>query len=308
MNGHFSCRECGAALTIEAGQMTASCPYCASPSVMERPPRPDLPTPDYVLGFSLARDPAKELAGRWLKRLSIFTVSGLRSATIDSIRGIYLPVYLYSGVAHSRYAADIGENYTEQQTYWTTDSNGRRVQRTRTVVKTEWRHLEGQRSEYVTDVVVTASQGVPNLELEAIEPFELRALSRYSPAMISGWIAEEPSLSFQQCLELARQEALGQVGAALGGFMPGDSHRNLRYESHFQNESLVLVMVPIWALALRYHEGKPPFRLLVNGQTGRAWGKAPLSWVKIALTVLAGLSLIGLTILIGVLAANAGSF
>jgi len=308
MAGHFSCQECGAALSIEAGQMTTSCPYCASPSVVERPPQRDLPVPQYVVGFSLAREPASELARRWLRKRSIFTVSGVRSATIDTMRGVYLPVYLYSGVAHSRYAASIGENYTEQETYWTTDSQGKQVQRTRTVVKTEWRSLQGQRAEYVTDKVVTASQGVPNAELEAIEPFDLRALSGYTPGMISGWIAEEPSISFQQCLEMARQEALGQVGVNLTRFMPGDHHRDLRYDSHFQNESQVLVMVPIWALALRYHPQKPPFRLLVNGQTGRAYGKAPLSWLKIGLTIGAGVLFLGLVLLVLALIADSGGF
>ena len=306
MTVHFRCNECAASLAIEVGQMTANCPYCASPSVVEKPPQRDLPQPDFVLGFALAEKPARDLARRWLKGRSIFTLSGVRSAGIDIMRGIYVPVYLYSGVAHSQYAANIGENYTEQQSYWTTNSQGKRVRRTRTVVKTEWRQLQGNRSEYVTDVVVTASQGVPNLELEAIEPFDLRALSGYSPAMISGWIAEEPSIDFGSCLEMARREALNKVGVALGRFMPGDSHSGLQYQTRFQNESQVLVMVPIWALALRYHPTKPPFRLLINGQTGQAHGKAPLSWMKISLTVAAGLGLLGMAALIFVLLS--GSF
>jgi hypothetical protein len=41
--------------------------------------------------------------------------------------------------------------------------------------------------------------------------------------------------------------------------------------------------VPIWVLAVRYRPDRPPARLLVNGQTGRVTGKAPTSWVKIAL-------------------------
>jgi len=304
MGAHFACQECGAALAIATGQMTASCPYCASPNVVERPPAPDLPTPEFVLGFSLGQEPARELLGRWLASQSIFTASGVRTAKVDSMRGIYLPAYLYSGVARTRYSASIGENYTEREGYWTTDSQGKRVRRTRTVTKTEWRSLQGERAEYVAERLVTAPSGVPNAELEAIEPFDLRALGRYNAGMIAGWLAEEPSLSLAQCYELARQEALAQVGQNLTRFMPGDTHRNLHYESKFERESAVLVMLPIWALALRYDPEKPPFRLLINAQTGRAYGKAPKSWVKIALAVGLALAVIVAAVLFFLLFAS----
>ena len=54
-------------------------------------------------------------------------------------------------------AAEIGETYTE--TYTTTNAKGQRVTRTRT--KTEWRPLRGEWADYVNDVVVTASRGIP---------------------------------------------------------------------------------------------------------------------------------------------------
>ncbi len=44
-----------------------------------------------------------------------------------------------------------------------------------------------------------------------------------------------------------------------------------------------LTLVPIWVFAVRYDEKKPPLRILVNGQTGKVFGKIPISWAKIAL-------------------------
>jgi len=285
MNTRLACQECGAALAVGEAQKTASCPYCASPSVIERPPSPDAPRPEFVVGFSLGPDVAREHTQRWLAQQSLFTETGVRTAKVDSLRGIYLPAYLYSGLARTRYRASIGENYPQQETYWATNSQGKRVRRTRTVIKTEWRPLSGERAEYVTERVVTASRGVPNRDLEAIEPFDLRALGRYDPALLSGWLAEEPSMSAQQCWELARREALSEVGARLSRFMPGDSHRDLAYESSFERESAVLVMLPVWAMALRYRPDKPVFRLLINAQSGRVFGVAPRSRLKVALAI-----------------------
>lgn len=303
---HLQCTTCGATVTLEVGHRTARCPYCASPQVVERPPALDLPNPHFVLGFALGRAAAEAVARRWLRSRSLFTVSGVRTARIADIQGVYLPVYLYSAAARSQYAASIGENYTETEHYTTTDSKGHTHHHTRTVTRTEHRPLQGVRDEYVADVVVTASRGVPNDELQAIEPFDLRALRRYTPAMIAGWIAEEPSLGFDTCLAQARAESLGVVGGNLTRFMPGDSHSGLRYQTQFREESLVSVLVPVWVLALRYDEGRPPFRLLVNGQTGAAHGKAPLSWRKIVLAVGLGLLLVAGVALALVLAAGGG--
>ena len=69
------------------------------------------------------------------------------------------------------------------------------------MTKTEWSSLHGRHTEYVPDVIVTASSGLPNDELEQIEPFDLRALRRYDDAIVAGWISEDPSLPQEQCLQ-----------------------------------------------------------------------------------------------------------
>jgi len=196
-----------------------------------------------------------------------------------------LPAYLYGAIANSTYQADIGEDYTETETYTTTDSDGNTVTRTRTVTKTEWRTLHGKHFCYVLDVVVTASKGVTNDALEAIEPFDLRALRRFEPSLISGWLAEEPSRTQDECFRFAHGEAVELVGHQLRAFMPGDSYRNLHYETDVSREGIDLVLFPVWSFAVRYDESKPPLQILVNGQTGRVGGKVPISPVKVAVTV-----------------------
>lgn len=299
----LECQSCGAALAVEAHHRTAKCVYCASPSIVARPPSPDRPEPTFVLGFVVPPERALEMARRWLRR-PLLAPEAFRRAVPDDIRGLYLPAYLYSAAAFSEYSAQIGENYTVTETYTTTDSQGRTVTRTRTRTETEWRSLSGRHATYVHDRVVTASRGIPNAELEAIEPFDLRALHRYTPKVISGWLAEEPSIAFTDCLQMARAEAVAAVGRMLGPFMPGDKHRNLTHRTWLEQEHLALTLLPVWVLAVRYAPDKPLVRLLVNGQTGAVHGKAPRSALKITLLVLAVLAVIALPFLL-VLAAGA---
>ena len=152
---HVECGNCGASMQLEPHLRTANCPYCASPSVVESGPGQDRPQPAFSLGFTVAHEAARTAVRHWQKSRGIFTHSGLKGAEITEIKGLYVPAYLYSAVAHADYQAEIGENYQETETYMTTDSKGNSVMRTRTVTKTEWRHLQVR---WVTDVVAARTQ------------------------------------------------------------------------------------------------------------------------------------------------------
>lgn len=287
------CRNCGAQMALGGYARTATCPYCVLPSVVERPATRDRPRPHFALGFTLTREQARDCARRWTRSLGFFKPSALRRAALDDLTGIYLPAYLYSAATRSRWSARIGEDYYETETYTVTNSKGERETRTRTVRRTEHWNLSGDHVAFVSDVLVTASKALPNDELEGLEPFDLRALRRYEPALVSGWVAEDPSLSREECFELARDEAMRKVGAALVGFMPGDSADGLTHETTFERESVDLVLVPVWVLAVRYDPDTPPLRLTVNGQTGQVFGHVPNDWRRVAVVVLLALLVAG---------------
>lgn len=159
------CEECGATLAVETHLRTARCPYCDSTSVVERPPTADRPTPSFVIGFLADRDAALARVRTWLRSRHLFAHSGLKGAAVDKTSGVYVPAYLYGAVAHTRYTAKIGEDYTVTETYTTTDSKGNTTTHTRTRTETEWRDLSGEHAGYVQDVLVSASAWLPNEEL-----------------------------------------------------------------------------------------------------------------------------------------------
>src|SRR5262245_60279029 len=104
----LSCRHCGAALQVPPTLRTLRCPYCASPSVVERPPNPGCPEPRFGLGFSVTEARAQSVVREWLGRRRWFAPSNLRRARVEGLRGVYLPAYLYSALARTQYRADIG--------------------------------------------------------------------------------------------------------------------------------------------------------------------------------------------------------
>lgn len=284
----IACEQCGAELDA-GGVRTVRCPYCASPNVVERPPAAQRTDPRFVVAFTGDAAGARASLDRWLGSRHWFADPRLRRARVEDLRGIYVPAYLYSAVAHADYTASIGEHYPEEETRTKPDGTTEK----HTVTRTEYRPLAGRHVSYVTDVVVSASRGLTHGELAGIEPFDFRALRRYEPAIISGWIAEEFARSLDECHTQSRREALDAVGARLRRFMPGDGFSDLDWRATITWESLDPVLVPVWMFAVRYRDDRPPLRVAINGQTGQIAGKVPLSWPRVvaALVLLAAIAL-----------------
>ena len=281
----FACGHCGASLEF-VGVRTETCPYCASPNFVERPPGANQPHPELVVAFTGDAQVARHQLDRWLGSRTWFADARIKRARVEDLRGVYVPAYLYSAVAHTDYTASIGEHYTETETYETTDAEGKKKTETRSVTRTEYRPLAGHHVGYVTDVIVSASAGLANAELAAIEPYDFLALRRYSPAVVTGWIAEEFSRDPDDCRRASRNEAIDEVGLWLRRFMPGDSHSDLAWRTTVQWESLDPILVPVWVLAVRYRDDRSPLRVVINGQTGAIAGKVPLAWWKVTLAII----------------------
>ncbi len=175
--------------------------------MVDRPATLDRPDPVFVVGFAIDRNQAARLMREFIggKKLA---PRGLKRKAAERVTGVYLPTYLYSATSATTYSATIGEDYFTTEV--SRDSKGRtRVRRKR---KTEFCGIEGPHAAYVGDVVVTASQGIPNDELAAIEPYDLGELRRYTPAVVSGWNSEEPTLSREEpCITPAGKADQGRT-------------------------------------------------------------------------------------------------
>ena len=280
------CDECGATLLVAEKLRATRCPYCTSTSVIERAPTEDRPVPTFVVPFTWGRERVEARLKRWIGNRGIFAPSAFKEAALEGLRGVYVPAWLYGAVGEAEYSASIGENYTRTETYTTTDSKGNTVTRTRVKTYTEWRSLTGRYEGWMVDFLVSASGGLRNEDLESLEPFDLRALKRYDPRALAGWIAEQATVDRAACMGDARAEASERLGQRLGRFMPGDSHRNLRYTADFKEETASLVLLPVWIGAARYGESGEQVRVLLNGLSGEIVGHVPKSGWKIALFVL----------------------
>lgn len=274
----IECEGCRAVLTLPPAERAQVCPYCASPNVVVT--RGTEAHPVFCIPHRGGEERARRSLAAWQRTINFFRHPGVRKAKLEQFRGVYVPAVLYGAAAHTQYSASIAEEYYVTRTR-TRTVNGKTETYTERVKEHEWRPLSGHFDSWATDIIVSASAGLPNEELEAIEPFDLRQLRRYAPGLVAGWAVEAPSRNTADCVALARAEFTQNIGARLEKFMPGDGHSSLQHSSDVSQESADLTLVPLWVMALKYDDAKPALRVLVNGQTGRTWAKVPWSWPRL---------------------------
>ena len=77
-----------------------------------------------------------------------------------------------------------------------------------------------------------------------------------------------------------------------------DRVRNLHLKTNYKNITYKYLLLPIWVSNYKYN-GKV-YQFMVNGQTGKVSGKAPLSAPKIIITIVAILAIIAILYYLGV--------
>lgn len=278
----FECRSCGATVTCEPGRGSLPCTFCGSVYVVELSGEGVTRlVPELVVPFRIGREQTAAAFSHWC-RGGFFTPGDVETAgRMDRLQGIYLPFWTFSMKADSVWQADVGEYW------WETRGSGKSRRRVR---HTEWHPLSGRHHSYHYHYLVSGSQGLPQAEAEEVFPFDLRAMRRYRPEHLAGWLAEPFAVVRENALSVCQQRFIRIEGERIARFLPGDTYQGLEWETSFSEVSDDLLLLPFWIGTYTY-EGKL-YRFVLNGQTGKATGTRPQSSWKITAFILGGLALV----------------
>jgi hypothetical protein len=240
--------------------------------------------PEGLLPFRVDRDAAAGKFRQWLTGLWFRPDDLSQKSALSELKGVYVPFWTFDAATHSAWTAEAGYDY---QVSVQVEENGQWV--TRYETRTRWEPAEGVHEHAFDDVPVPASKGLPPDLAGSIEPFPTHDLVSYEASYLSGFLAEEYALGAQDALFRAKERMSREIYAACGREVPGDRSRNLNVRTAWSAVTYKNALLPVWIAAYQY-AGKP-YRLLVNGVTGQVGGKAPWSWVKIALAIAAAVLL-----------------
>jgi predicted RNA-binding Zn-ribbon protein involved in translation (DUF1610 family) len=258
----FQCAGCGASMSYSAQEGRLACPFCASTELVEKKDSRSL-APSRVVPMVLDHDAAVQGLRAWLGRGFWRPGDLSQQASIELMKPVYVPYWVFAGQTH---------------TYWTADTS-----QTPSGARGDWFPLAGQHEGQYDGVLVGASAALTPAEMLQICPFDL------SPAVPPDQIdfrraaQEQFAVPRKYARPLARQrlEDLEREACDVA-YIPGNS-RHVKVNVKVEGMTSEPVLLPAWIMAYRYKD--EVYRFLVNGQNGRATGNAPLSWFKISAAI-----------------------
>ncbi|MCM8537343.1 MAG: hypothetical protein NE334_15490 [Lentisphaeraceae bacterium] len=280
------CTACGAEFSVEPGEQSGECPYCATPFVSQ-PHTEVILKPQALLPFKVDIKKGKEEFREWVSSLW-FAPNKLAeyARTTKKLQGIYLAHWTYDTDTTTSYMGSRGVHYWETQHY--TDSEGK--SRTRQVRKTRWYPCSGTVHNSFDDILIVANDSLPRKYTEKLEPWDLQELKPYADEYLSGFKSEKYSVGLKDGFVLAKRQVSPKIDQTIRRNIGGDEQRVFSQNSHWKDVTFKHILLPVWVTAYRYQD--KVFRIVINARTGEVQGERPYSWIKITLAVLAIIAIV----------------
>lgn len=284
-----SCPSCGAVVEISGATHATECPFCATPVVLDTGTQRHI-KPQALVPFVLTEPEARKAMVAWMGSLWFAPGTLLEYARKGrALNGVYVPFWTFDADTSSRYSGERGEYYYETRTVQVR-VNGKMETRQEQVRHTRWYPASGRVSRDFDDVLVMASHSLPARLGNELTPWDLGALTSYTPEFLAGFQAEGYTVSLADGHGEAKDRMSGIIQNDVRRDIGGDDQRVHDVDTDWTDETFKHILLPVWMAAYKYN-GKS-YRFLVNGQTGEVQGERPWSVWKIAIVVILVVSLI----------------
>ncbi len=285
------CEKCGASSTLEPKIQSAACPYCTSPLVVSSAHEENILKPKALLPFKIDKNQSRDEFKKWVKSLW-FAPNDLKKANLllDKFKGIYLPFWTYDSDTATSYVGQRGTYYYVSETYTTTE-NGKSVTKTRQVRKVRWTTVSGHVTNSFDDVLIPASQSLPEKYVRKLEPWDLPNLKPFEESFLSGFISEKYQRNLKEGFEEAKVVMDETISLTIRRDIGGDEQRIISKNTSYSDITFKHILLPVYVCA--YNFKQKIFQFIVNARTGEVQGDRPWSWIKITLAVIAAAIVIG---------------
>ncbi len=252
------CETCGGTVTLVARSLSARCPYCDGPVVIDTADSGYAPMA--LIPFRVARSNAQALAQAWVEK-RIAAPDDLAGVVSEArIAGLYVPFWTFDS--------------NEVIQYWAS-YKVRRNKRSYT------RKTSGTLTMRFDDMLIPASHHVTPLIRDGIlHDFAPENLRPYRAGYVAGFAAEQHHQTVQEGLEIKGNEKALLIRNRIKKHINKRGVHNIRYQSDTTGIHYRRILLPAWILHYEY-DGKP-MKVVVCGMQGRTYGERPFSLWKLA--------------------------
>jgi predicted RNA-binding Zn-ribbon protein involved in translation (DUF1610 family) len=285
-----ACPSCRARVTFEPPDVAGKCPFCGTSIVSKGEKAHPVVEPGGVIPCKVTQKNAQTNVRKWLGN-NWFLPSSLKElAQQEGMQGVYLPFWTYDTQTESDYTGSRGEYYYTTESYAVTNSEGETEWETREVQHTRWYPVAGHVSRFFDDILIPATKQLDDKQLKKLSGWNLQQLLPYSPSYLAGFKAQRYQVPLEMGLVKAKEEIRSQLNRTVSDDIGGDTQTVSSINTQHHNLTFKHIMLPVWISAYRYKNKQ--YRVMVNAQTGQVSGDRPYSKVKIAIAVVAGLSIL----------------
>jgi DNA-directed RNA polymerase subunit RPC12/RpoP len=270
----LECENCGAITSLPQGDLTLTCPFCASNKVIQRQANQDALRPRFVIPFKLEAEAVRKAVEEWLGSSWMTPGSLRRLADLERMTAIYLPFWTFDAATTADWRAQVGHTQTERYR-----SGGEWKTRTVTV----WRWESGHVDLRFDDLLVDGTTRVSDVLLNRVKQFDLNQLAPYEPKYLAGFHAHSYDVELEKAWDTARAQMRESTRQACRSQASTRKIRSFSMNLDFSNETWRYILVPAYLAPYAYRDNN--YQVVVNAQTGAIAGQRPADWAKIAVVL-----------------------
>ena len=282
----YRCDNCGSISEKAKDGLAFLCPYCKNINVvLDKDIKGIKPTG--VIPFEIDETAVTQIAKKWIKK-KFFAPSKIKKTRFDTFfKGIYSPCWTFDAKTSSNYEGRIGIHYT------TTVGSGKNR---RTVQRTRWKHINGSLDYNFDDIKINAGSKVSETAFGKVANYDTNNAKDYKKEYLAGFSAMHYNVGVQTAWQDAKNEINSVLTDEIKYYHNADVVDYINVETTYNTSTYKYVLLPFWLG--QYYYNQKNYGAFVNGQTGEIWGNYPKSPLKIALTTLLSLAVIGVFVYI----------
>lgn len=275
------CKNCGAVSIYDALETAAVCPFCGSTQVMPAATEKTI-APGGVCPFIVSKEKAGESFTKWLNKKWFTPRKAKKNASPEAFKGVYLPYWTFDAQTTSNFTALAGYDHKVRKKDGSYET------------KTSWRGVRGVYQEFIDDELVMASKRHEDSGVKKCGNFKLSKVIPYTPKALAGFVAERYSIGLKEGWNLAQSSIQFKLRSKIEDYIKGHWSCNrvsgLKFSTLYSKITYKYALMPVWMSSFNYKE--KTYQFVVNGQTGKVGGKAPVSVFRVILAILIGIGII----------------
>lgn len=264
----YTCPSCGAEVVTTASTAATTCFYCQNPVVLGGRLSGEF-KPDRVVPFALSKDSATKKFMEMCGKKWFLPKNFASEKQFDKFNGVYFPYW-----------------YVDEQKQASMVAKGEKI-RTWTVGRKHYTETSTYRLYRTGDLVIknVFERALKNNDremLQCVHPFDLTKAQDFAMSYLSGFQAEKRDLEKTDVSQEVEQRIQEYAKDLLQETMSEyTAIRTENYNDKTELESWNYTLLPVWITTYKY--GDKIFPYAINGQTGKTFGKLPVSKGKLAL-------------------------